>query len=403
MRFVFSPPADAAAGLLTLPWAEPLAEWDDPRLVEIRQRGISRHVVRFVADSGELYALKSISERLARREYRLLRSLAELNVPAVEVVGIVVDRGAEEDAILVTRYLDYSVTYRTLFSTPRGSQPADRLLNALVELLARLHLSGFFWGDCSLSNALFRSDAGALEAYLVDAETSEQHAELTSGQRDWDLELAAERVFGELSDLQAGDLLPPDVDPFDIIDKLQRRYKRLWDELTREEILHPDDQRYRIARRLRRLNDLGFDADEVELLSSPEGTRLRVRTKVAESGQQSRELLRETGIAADENQARRLRNDIASFRGYLEQKARHPVSETVAAHRWLEEVYDPVVAAIPDGLRGRLSPPEIFHEILEHRWYLSEAAGADVGTTAAAQSYFATVLPAVPEPLADSS
>ena len=402
MRFVFSPPADAAAGLLTLPWAQPLADWDDPRLVEIRQRGISRHVVRFVADSGELYALKSISERLARREYRLLRSLAELNVPAVEVVGIVVDRGAEEDAILVTRYLDYSVTYRALFSTPRGGQPADRLLNALVELLARLHLSGFFWGDCSLSNALFRSDAGALEAYLVDAETSEQHAELTSGQRDWDLELAAERVFGELSDLQAGDLLPPDVDPFDIIDKLQRRYKRLWDELTREEILHPDDQRYLIARRLSRLNDLGFDADEVELLDSAEGTRLRVRTKVAESGQQSRELFRETGIAADENQARRLRNDIASFRGYLEQKARHPVSETVAAHRWLEEVYDPVVAAIPDGLRGRLSPPEIFHEILEHRWYLSEAAGADVGTTAAAQSYFATVLPAVPQPLADS-
>ena len=395
MRFVFSPPADAAAGLLTLPWAQPLADWDDPRLVEIRQRGISRHVVRFVADSGELYALKSISERLARREYRLLRSLAELNVPAVEVVGIVVDRGAEEDAILVTRYLDYSVTYRALFSTPRGGQPADRLLNALVELLARLHLSGFFWGDCSLSNALFRSDAGALEAYLVDAETSEQHAELTSGQRDWDLELAAERVFGELSDLQAGDLLPPDVDPFDIIDKLQRRYKRLWDELTREEILHPDDQRYLIARRLRRLNDLGFDADEVELLSSPEGTRLRVRTKVAESGQQSRELFRETGIAADENQARRLRNDIASFRGYLEQKARHPVSETVAAHRWLEEVYDPVVAAIPDGLRGRLSPPEIFHEILEHRWYLSEQAGRDVGTTAAAASYFETVLPDV--------
>jgi hypothetical protein len=403
VRFVFSPPAEAAAGLLTLPWAEPLADWADPRLVEIRQRGISRHVVRFVADSGELYALKSISERLARREYRLLRSLAELNVPAVEVVGIVVDRGPDEDAILVTRYLDYSLTYRALFSSPRGGQPADRLLNALVELLARLHLSGFFWGDCSLSNALFRSDAGTLEAYLVDAETSEQHPELTDGQRNWDLELAAERVFGELSDLQAGDLLPPEVNPFDIIDKLQRRYGRLWDELTREEILHPDDQRYRISRRLRRLNDLGFDADEVELLSTPEGTRLRVRTKVAESGQQSRELFRETGIPADENQARRLRNDIASFRGYLEQKDGHPVSETVAAHRWLEEVYDPMVAAIPDSLRGRLSPPEIFHEILEHRWYLSEAAGTDVGTTAAAQSYFDTVLPAVPQPLADSS
>jgi hypothetical protein len=399
VRFVFSPPADEAAGLLTLPWELPLADWRDDRLVEIRQRGISRHVVRFVADSGELYALKSISERLARREYRLLRALAEFNVPAVEVVGIVVDRGRDADAILVTRYLDYSATYRSLFSNPRGGQPTDRLIDALVELLARLHLSGFFWGDCSLSNALFRADAGAYEAYLVDAETSEQHAELTRGQRSWDLELAGERVFGELSDLMAGDLLPSEVDPFEVIEKLQRRYYRLWDELTREETLRPEEQRYRIAERLRRLNELGFDADEVELVAAPEGTRLRVRTKVAESGRQSRELFRETGITAEENQARRLRNDIASFRGYLEQKHGHPISETVAAHRWLEEVYDPVVTAIPDGLRDRLSPPEIFHEILEHRWYLSEEAGRDVGTTAAAKSYFATVLPAVPEPM----
>jgi hypothetical protein len=396
---VFSPPADEAAGLLTLPWEQPLAEWRDGRLVEIRQRGISRHVVRFVADGGELYALKSISERLARREYRLLRTLAELNVPAVEVVGIVVDRGGDPDAILVTRYLDYSATYRALFSSHRGGQPTDRLLNALVELLVRLHLSGFFWGDCSLSNALFRSDAGALEAYLVDAETSERHEALTDGQRNWDVELATERVFGELCDLRAGDLLPPEVEPLEVIEALQRRYGRLWDELTREEILRPDDQRYRIASRLRRLNELGFDADEVELLSTPDGTRLRVRTKVAESGQQSRELFRETGIAADENQARRLRNDIASFRGYLEQKNGHSVSEAVAAHRWMEEVYDPVVAAIPGSLQGRLSPPEIFHEILEHRWYLSEDAGRDVGTTAAARSYFETVLPDVPEPL----
>src|SRR6202050_2723243 len=252
VRFVFTPPADHASGLLTLPWSVPLAEWRDDRLVEIRQRGISRHVVRFVYDDGTLYALKELSERLARREYRILRALADLNVPAVEVVGIAVDldessRGQPAaDAILVTKFLSYATTYRAVFSHPRGIQPVDGLLDALVELLVRLHLSGFFWGDCSLSNALFRSDAGTLEAYLVDAETSEQHPQLTDGQRNWDLELAAERVFAELSDLRAGEMLPPEVDPFDIIDKLQRRYARLWDELTREEILHPDDQRYRI-------------------------------------------------------------------------------------------------------------------------------------------------------------
>jgi Domain of unknown function (DUF4032)/Lipopolysaccharide kinase (Kdo/WaaP) family len=399
VRFVFSPPGDEAGGLLTLPFGEPLDEWQDERLVEIRQRGLSRHVVRFVADSGELYALKSISERLARREYRMLRALAECSIPAVEVVGIVVDRGPDLDAILVTRFLDYSTTYRSLFSSPRGSQPADRLLDAMVELLARLHLSGFFWGDCSLSNALFRADAGTFRAYLVDTETSEKHPSVTDGQRRFDLELATERVCGELMDLQAGDLLPAEVDPIEVSEELERRYSGLWAELNHDELFSPTDQRHRIAKRLRRLNQLGFDADEVELIPEAAGVRLRVHTRVAESGQSSQELFRRTGISADENQARRLLNDIASFRGWLEQKSGHPVSQTVAAHRWLEEVYDPVVAAIPDALRSRLAAPEVFHEILEHRWYMSEEAGQDVGTTAAAQSYFDTVLPAVPQPL----
>jgi Domain of unknown function (DUF4032) len=401
MRFVFSPPASEMTGLLTLPWDQPLADWQDERLVEIRQRGISRHVVRFVADDGKLFALKSISESLARREYRILRALADESIPAVQVDGIVIDCGpdADADAILVTRFLDYASTYRAVFSSPRGGPPTDRLLDALVELLVRLHLTGFFWGDCSLSNALFRADAGSFEAYLVDAETSERHPSLTDGQRDFDLEIAVERVCGELMDLQAGELLPAEVDPVEVSEELRQRYERLWLELTREEIIPPDEQRHRIAKRLRRLNELGYDADEVELIPTPEGTRLRIRTRVAESGQHSRDLFRKTGITADDNQARRLLNDIASFRGYLEQKKGQPVSEIVAAHRWLEEVYDPVVSAIPDRLRGRLAPPEIFHEILEHRWYMSEAAGRDVGTTAAARSYFETVLPEVPQPL----
>jgi hypothetical protein len=400
VRFVFSPPAEEATGLLTLPWTEPLADWKDERLVEIRQRGISRHVVRFVADDGVLYALKSISERLARREYHLLRFLADFGIPAVKVVGVAVGLGPDADAILVTRFLSFATTYRAVFSSPRGGgPPTEKLLDALVELLVRLHLSGFFWGDCSLSNSLFRYDAGTLEAYLVDTETSEQHPELTLGQRRYDVELAVERVYGELLDLQAGNLLPADVDPLEVAGELQRRYEGLWDELTREEIIPLDKQRFQIAERLRRLNALGFDAEEVELISAPEGSRLRVRTRVAESGHHSRELFLRTGLHVRENQARRLLNDIASFRAYLEQKEGHPVSEIVAANRWLAEVYDPVVAAIPEDLRDRLAPAEVFHEILEHRWYMSERAGRDVGTTAAARSYFRRVLPQVPEPL----
>src|SRR5260370_19566327 len=288
MRCVFGPPAESASGLLTLPWSLPLEEWRDERLVEIRQRGISRHVVRFVAEGAELYALKSISERLARREYKLLRSLDSMSMPAVQVVGVVVDRGADADAILVTRFLEYATTYRALFSSPRGGQPTGRLLDAMVELLVRLHMSGFFWGDGSLSNTLFRYDAGTLEAYLVDSETSEQHPSLTAGQRAFDVELAVERVCGELFDLEAGGLLPDGVDPVQTGLELQSRYDGLWDELTREETLRPEEQRYRIAERLRRLNELGFDADELELISTRDGTKLRIRTKVADTGQHVR-------------------------------------------------------------------------------------------------------------------
>ena len=398
MRFVFTPPAEAVAGLLTLPWDRPLEEWTDDRLVEIRQRGLSRHVVRFVVEAGEVFAIKEIDERLARREHHLLRRLQELGIPAVEVLGVVADRPGLESA-LVTRFLDYSTPYRNLFANPRGGQLTDRLLDAMVELLVRLHLACFLWGDCSLSNTLFRHDAGALAAYLVDAETAELRPSLSDGMRSYDVALAEERVGGELFDLAAAELLPADVDPVEVAAEIPRRYEALWRELTREELLQPGDQRYRIADRLRRLNELGFDVDELEIAQGPDGNRLTVRTRIAEPGQHRTLLFARTGIDAQENQARRLINDIASFRAWLEQSESRRVPDAAAANRWLAEVYEPVIQAMPADLRGRLDDAEVFHEILEHRWFLSEAAGRDVGTSAAAADYFAGILPAVPPDL----
>jgi hypothetical protein len=400
MRFVFAPPAESTAGLLTLPWRAPIETWEDDRIVDIRQRGISRHIVRFVADGGQVYALKELDERLARREYRLLRHLHELGIPAVEVLGVVVDRPGDLDAVLVTRFLDHSISYRALFANPRGGQPTNKLLDAMVELLARLHLAGFMWGDCSLSNTLFLLDAGALAAHLVDAETSEIHDTLSDGKRMYDVDLAFERVGGELFDLQAGGLLPSDVDPVAVAEEIPRRYEALWSELTREDIVLPSEQRYRIAERLRRLNELGFDVDEVELIDAGDsGNKLRMRTRVAEPGHHRRLLFTRTGLEAQENQARRLLNDIAGYRSHLERSSRTSVPRAVAANTWLSEVYDPVVLAIPAELRDRLDEVEIFHEILEHRWFLSEQAGRDIGTTAARDDYFAQVLPTVPDDL----
>jgi hypothetical protein len=396
VRFLFHPPAESAADLLTLPWHLPLEDWDDPRIVEVPTGGLHRHVVRFVNVGGDVFALKELSERLARREYDILGFLADLELPAVRALGVAVDR-PKLDAILVTEFLPYSTSYRALFATPRGGWPTERLMDALVQLLVRLHLAGVFWGDCSLSNTLFRLDAGALAAYLVDAETSERQPVLTDGLRRHDIELAHDLVAGELLDLEAAELLPPDVDPVGFADELVRRYDALWDELTAEEIVPPEEQRFRISQRVRRLNELGFDVDELELVETPEGNRLKVRTRVAEPGHARRELLGLTGLAVEENQARRLLNDIAGYRAHLERKTGGPVTMALAASRWLSDVYAKVVEAVPPQLRDRLSPAELFHEVLEHRWYKSEAEGRDVGTTEAAHSYFKKVLPEVPE------
>jgi len=396
MRYLFRPPATEAAPLLALPWDQPLESWDPELLLEVPQRGISRHVVRFTAVEGRVFALKEIAEPLARHEYALLSEFEGDGLPSVSVLGICVDRPGDQDAILVTRYLEYSMSYRYVFSGPRAAHSPDRLLDTLVQLLVRLHLAGIFWGDCSLSNTLFRLDAGQYTAYLVDAETAERYPSLSKGRRDYDLDLARERVGAELMDLQAGELLPPEIDPIDVADSLAGRYEALWEEVTREEVFRLDESAYRVAERLQRINDLGFDVGEVELVTTSDGARLKVETRVSEPGQQRHELFRLTGLEAGENQARRLLNDLWSYRAFLEERSGRPVPEAVAGRRWLTDVYEPVVAFVPEELAGRLEPAEVFHEVLEHRWFLSERAGFDVGTWAAARAYVQNVLPRTP-------
>jgi hypothetical protein len=363
---------------LDLPWSTPLAEWQSPRFVEVA-RGIGRHVVRFVDYDGSLYALKELPPRLAAREYRLLRSLSELGLPAVEAVGVVSERSETEESVLLTRYLDYSLPYRLVLTRTVLPAPLELLLDAFAELLVRLHLAGFFWGDCSLSNTLFRRDAGKLSAYMVDAETSELHEQLTEGQRTHDLELARENLYGELLDVGHDEA-------FDLVQRLLAAYDRLWQELTHDEVFG-SDERFRLEERLHRLNALGFDAAEVEVLGGDEGYRLRLRSRVVEPGHHRRRLERLTGLHAQENQARRLLADLDGFRGELETSGRPPVSESALAGRWLDEVFEPAIAAIPPELWGKREAAELYHELLEHRWYQSQRKGSDVGRDAALRSY----------------
>ncbi len=382
-----------SAELLELPWDLPLEKWPKAAVAAL-PKGISRHIVRFVHLGPHIVAIKETTQALAVREYDMLRKLDRLDVPCVEPVAIVSGRtdhtGDPLPTALVTRHLRFSLPYRALYSQSLRPDTARRLADALAALLVRLHIVGFFWGDVSLSNTLFRRDAGAFAAYLVDAETGElMPGSLSDGQRENDLEIARVNVAGELLDLQAGGRLDGEIDPLEISESILLSYRALWDELTGWESFD-QSERWRIAQRVQRLNDLGFDIENLSISSDESGSKLTIQPKVVDAGHHTRRLLRLTGIDAGENQARRLLNDLDAFRAF--HYPQEEVDEEVVAHEWLSQVYDKVMKAIPKEFRGKLEPAEIFHQWLEHRGMKSREEDRDVGFKESVASYMENVL-----------
>jgi hypothetical protein len=400
MRFRLANPDDYPAGL-NLPWATALEAWPPALFVDV-ERGLHRNPVRFAEYGGAIYAIKELLEHVAEREYVLLRALRQLDLPVVEPIGLVTDRPVppgrgDRWGLLVTRFLRHSMPYRHVIARGTTEAQANQLLDALAELLVSLHLAGFYWGDCSLSNALFRLDAGRYTAYLVDAETGEIHPALSAGQRAHDLQIAQENVAGEFMDIRAGFGLPANMDPIDLAAALVARYENLWVELTREEVFAAHEQ-YRVDARVARLNELGFDVEELDLQGIEGGHKVRLRVQVVEPGHHRRRLEALTGLDVQENQARRLLNDLEHHRAVWSGEDGRRLTDREAAHRWLEQVYRPTVAAIPAEHRGKLDDAEIFHQLLEHRWYLSERQRRDVPIPEVIASYVKDVLALFPEP-----
>ncbi|WP_243062603.1 DUF4032 domain-containing protein [Humibacter sp. RRB41] len=378
--------------LLDLPWDLPLDEWPNDHIA-LLPKGISRHLVRFANLSGYVIAIKETTGEMARREYDMLRTLQRVDVPCVDPLAVIEGRADESGRplkpVLVTRHLKFSLPYRALYSQTLRPDTATRLVDALAVLLVRLHMVGFFWGDVSLSNTLFRRDAGAFAAYLVDAETGQLYeGGLSNGQRENDLEIARVNIAGELMDIAAGGRLADELDAVEVAGGIVAAYRSLWKELTGSESFSASE-RWRIAERVRRLNELGFDIEELAIRTNEDGASVRIQPKVVDAGHHQRRLLRLTGLDAQENQARRLLNDLDSYAATV---AKPGMDEEALAHEWLMRVFEPVVRAIPSDLRGKLEPAEVFHQLLDHRWFMSEDEGRDVPLAEALSSYINDVL-----------
>ncbi len=384
------------AAISGLPWNQPLEQWpEDPALAE--KRGISRHVVRLIRvtdePDSEIYAVKETVSEFANREYAALRELRRLQAPSVDPIAVVEGRkdinGEELPCVLATRFLPYSLPYRVVLSGALSPHDILNMANALALLLVRLHLLGFWWGDCSLSNTLFRRDAEGFAAYLVDAETGEFQKTLSDGQREHDLDIAHFNVAAELEDLALSGVLYPGMDPVRASDTVMKRYRRLWAALRDPQSLDPTDRRA-VERAMRQLHDLGFAVEEVSIAIDGENKILKFQPKLVAAGYHTNRLRELMGLETEELQAKRI---LASFDRYRARESNLSTNVNEVAFKWLTEIFNPIVNSVPAEHLGRVEPAQLFHEVLEHRWYLSEAAGHDVGLDLACKTYISEVLP----------
>lgn len=376
--------------LLELPWERPLEEWPADRL-RFRELNVgpSRHLVRFLVTERGLVALKEEPVDIAEREYGILRHLEEAGLPAVTPIGVAADPGRDA-GILLTRYLPNSLQYRRLLSRvpPGPGYLRDQLLDAMAGLLVELHRSGVYWGDCSLANTLFRRDGNRIQAYLVDAETSELHPELSDGQRAYDLEVLVENVafgFADLASMQGRhDLFD---DALAAAESVRGRYLALWEELHAEVDVGVDE-RFEMAARVRRLNDLGFAVDEIELQPGDEG-RIRMRVCVANRRYHAGELERLTRTKALEGQARLLLNDLHEYGVWLERSERRSLPVGEMADRWIAEVFDPALSRLAAVIGPGGDAVQAYCDVLETKWLRSENAQRDIGLQVAIDAYVA--------------
>jgi hypothetical protein len=384
------------AAISGLPWNQPLEQWpEDPALAE--KRGISRHIVRLIRvndePDSEIYAVKETVSEFANREYSALRELRRLQAPSVDPIAVVEGRkdtnGEELPCALATRFLPYSLPYRVVLSGALSPHDILNMANALALLLVRLHLLGFWWGDCSLSNTLFRRDAEGFAAYLVDAETGEFQKTLSDGQREHDLEIAHFNVAAELEDLALSGVLYPGMDPVRASDTVMKRYRRLWAALRDPQSLDPTDRRA-VERAMRQLHDLGFAVEEVSIAIDGDNKVLKFQPKLVAAGYHTNRLRELMGLETEELQAKRI---LASFDRYRARESNLSTNVNEVAFKWLTEIFNPIVNSVPAEHVGRVEPAQLFHEVLEHRWYLSEAAGHDVGLDFACKTYISEVLP----------
>jgi hypothetical protein len=132
---------------------------------------------------------------------------------------------------------------------------------------------------------------------------------------------------------------------------------------------------------------LGFSIGEVSLESGDRGDALRLHVVVTDRNFHRDQLFELTGIEVEEMQARLMMNEIQELKATLSRENNRSTPLSAAAYHWLQNIYLPTIEKLQANYGGFNDPGELYCQVLEHKWYLSERAMRDVGHQIAIDDY----------------
>lgn len=356
--------------LQSLPWSIPIAEWHryGVNMLNIK-RGVSRHEVVFVKTGRFSFGIKEISEEISKKEIEhyeqlLLRGIHTL-VPAGYVVreedpiavetpiGIQYEKNfiSHTVTVLVTKVLPDSLLYSRNFR--QGNR--QKIWDAVVRLFVQLHSNGVYWGDASLANTLVKFEKWEipfvglqtiLVAYLSDAETVEIQPKLSSSLREADLNFFFESMDWISEDLRTSGVVRDDGGMEGDKLYIKNRYNLLYNVEMKKKIFE---------------QQTSFNIDKfLGSISTPEYVDQFLQHIEEHKWYMGERLLREVTLAA-------------------------------ATKDWYDTVFVPICELFRSEnilllFKGKTAA-ELYIEIMNNKYYLSEHVKKDVGMIAAMRDY----------------
>jgi len=357
--------------LKTLPWHLPLEGWHHHGVRQLQIRsGWSRHVVIFIERERRRYAIKQTSPEIARHEIDNFRQLQKLELPTLlPVAHVAADHGkvmvstavgmqmeTEATGFTVTQLAERVLPDSLLYRRDFGEASRLIFLDAAVELFVLLHLHHVYWGDASLANMLMHFSRmpnpplrprRVIQAVLADAETVEICTSLSQARRQQDLDHFLESMQWLEADLEAEGKPARAFSAAADGAYVQRRYQELY-------------SIYLEMREFEKITQLNID-EHLPRFYKPGASRILLK-------------------------------HIEEHRWYLGERSKKEIGVIEAAQDWLQNIYAPVCeffdhSGLYDDFPSKTAA-DLYLDIMENKYLLSQRAGKDVGIAPAVEDYW---------------